>query len=191
MEIILASASPRRMQILKNAGFDFEVIVCNKEECSKSHSPSSIVQDLSYQKATTVYQTHQRDNLLVIGADTLVAYKDEILGKPEDALEAYNMLSLLSNRTHQVYTGVTLIWNKNHVHKELTFYEVTQVTLYPIDSFDLNAYIRTGDSLDKAGGYGIQGMFSKHIKSITGDYNNVVGLPIGRLYHELVKSKVL
>lgn len=118
---------------------------------------------------------------VVIGADTIVVYKDEILGKPADESEALDMLSMLADRTHQVYTGVSII--KGTAIN--TFYECTHVTFYPICREDLLQYTATGDPLDKAGAYGIQGDFSVHVKSIQGDYNNVVGLPIGRLYQEL------
>ena len=124
-------------------------------------------------------------DLTVIGADTIVVYRGEILGKPADKSEAYDMLSLLSDRTHQVYTGVSLIIRKHGKISVRTFYEKTDVTFYPIHKDDLHIYIESGDPLDKAGAYGIQGDFAIHVKEIRGDYNNVVGLPIGRLYQEL------
>ena len=129
---------------------------------------------------------HVQKDCVVIGADTIVVYRDEILGKPADKAEAYDMLSMLADRTHQVYTGVALVISKKgRVHTN-TFYESTDVTFCPISREDLHAYIETGDPLDKAGAYGIQGSFAIHVKCIHGDYNNVVGLPVSRLYQELL-----
>jgi septum formation protein len=125
---------------------------------------------------------------MVIGSDTIVVYKDEILGKPVDADDARDMLSMLADRTHQVYTGVALITIKNGQKNIHTFYECTDVTFYPISREDIDKYVESGDSFDKAGSYGIQGDFAIHIKEIHGDYNNVVGLPIGRLYQEIKDS---
>jgi len=148
--------------------------------------------ELAYQKALDVYESRIKDNpayqtedCIVIGADTIVSYRGEILGKPADNEEAFDMLSMLADRTHQVYTGVTFaghISGKQILH---TFYEKTDVTFYPVTKEDLHTYVDSGDSLDKAGAYGIQGAFAIHVKGIEGDYNNVVGLPIARLYHEL------
>lgn len=128
----------------------------------------------------------ESEDLTVIGADTIVVYRSEILGKPADEQDAYDMLSMLADRTHQVYTGVSMIIRKENVTKKRHFFEKTDVTFYPVDKQDLHAYVATGDSLDKAGAYGIQGPFAIHVKCIEGDYNNVVGLPIGRLYQELI-----
>ena len=121
----------------------------------------------------------------VIGSDTIVVYRDEILGKPVDKQEAYDMLSMLADRTHQVYTGVSLIQKKYGEKKTKPFFVQTDVTLYPIDKEDLHRYVESKDPMDKAGAYGIQGNFAIHVKEIKGDYNNVVGLPIGRVYQEL------
>jgi len=204
MKYILASASPRRRELLAQSGISFEIIPSNVEEKITKSAPHDIVMELASLKANDVYQnlvlsSHRNihinsgkdpdissaENLTVIGADTIVVYHDEILGKPADKAEAYDMLSLLANRTHQVYTGVSLIAQKEGRKLHRTFYEKTDVTFYPITKEDLHAYVESGDSLDKAGAYGIQGTFAIHVKCIHGDYNNVVGLPIGRLYQEL------
>jgi len=185
MEYILASASPRRKELLTQAGLAFEAVPSHVKEIIRKEEPSEIVMDLSLQKAEDVYRTLQPVNRTVIGADTIVVYQGEILGKPADASEAMDMLSLLAGRTHQVYTGVTLILNRGGDPTVRSFYEKTDVTFYPIDRFDLQDYIASGDPLDKAGAYGIQGPFAIHVKEIHGDYNNVVGLPIARLYQEL------
>jgi septum formation protein len=189
MKYILASASPRRRELLARTGIEFEVIPSDVDEKITKKVPSDIVMELANQKALDVYQKLNISDCTVIGSDTIVVYRDEILGKPSDEAEAYDMLSLLADRTHQVYTGVSLIINSNGTLTTRTFYEKTEVTLYPISKEDLHLYVSSGDSLDKAGAYGIQGNFSIHIKCINGDYNNVVGLPIGRLYQELKAIK--
>ncbi len=194
MRYILASASPRRKELLKQAGLSFTVLPSYAEEKITKAAPCGAVMDLAFQKARDVYlrffnskkeaETAEED-FIVIGADTIVVYQGEILGKPSDKSEAYDMLSLLADRTHQVYTGVSLMMYKDGEESHRTFYEKTDVTLYKITREDLHAYVESGDSFDKAGAYGIQGPFAIHVKEIKGDYNNVVGLPIGRLYHEL------
>lgn len=174
------------------AGFTFDVIPSAVDEKITKDIPSDVVMELAHQKALDVYESKIKDNpayqgedCIVIGADTIVSYRGEILGKPADNEEAFDMLSMLADRTHQVYTGVTFagcIRGQQILH---TFYEKTDVTFYPVTKEDLHAYVDSGDSLDKAGAYGIQGAFAIHVKGIEGDYNNVVGLPIARLYHEL------
>ena len=181
MKYILASASPRRKELLARTGLAFTVIPSAIAEVVTESDPPAIVKELARQKAMDVWKRHASIDDVVIGADTIVVYKDEILGKPADESEALDMLSMLADRTHKVYTGVSIIQGT----KINTFYECTQVTFYPIYREDLLRYIATGDPLDKAGAYGIQGDFSIHVKSIQGDYSNVVGLPVGRLYQEL------
>ena len=186
MRYILASKSPRRQELLARTGIEFEVIPSDMDEIITKEIPSDVVMELAQQKAKHVYdKLESKDNNVVIGSDTIVVYRDEILGKPIDKQDAYDMLSMLADRTHQVYTGVSLMINKNGVLIEKTFFEKTDVTFYPVYKEDLQRYVESGDPLDKAGSYGIQGDFSIHIKEIHGDYNNVVGLPIGRLYQEL------
>lgn len=183
MNYILASASPRRRELLARTGLTFSVIPSGVEETASGSDPSEIVTELSRQKALDVWKRHADSEDVVIGADTIVVYRGEILGKPADEAEAMDMLSLLADRTHQVYTGVTILQG-SRIH---SFCECTEVTFYPVDRRDLQRYIETGDPLDKAGAYGIQGDFSIHVKGIRGDYSNVVGLPLGRLYQELKK----
>ena len=186
MRYILASKSPRRQELLARTGLAFEIIPSEMEEIITKQIPSDVVMELAEQKAKHVYVSlEDKSNVTVIGSDTIVVYRDEILGKPSDKQEAYDMLSMLADRTHQVYTGVSLIVNKNGNTSVKTFFEKTDVTFYPIYKEDLRRYVESGDCMDKAGSYGIQGDFSIHIKEIHGDYNNVVGLPIGRLYQEL------
>lgn len=197
MNYILASSSPRRKELLKKTGIPFTVIPSSIEERITKTAPADIVMELASQKAQAVFESLQQSStdsevitgsskdLTVIGADTIVVYRGEILGKPADKSEAYDMLSMLSDRTHQVYTGVSLIIRKQRNTTIKTFYEKTDVTFYPVHKDDLHAYVESGDPLDKAGAYGIQGDFAIHVKEIKGDYNNVVGLPLGRLYQEL------
>lgn len=189
MRYILASASPRRKELLEKTGISFEIIPSAIEEKITKTKPSDVVMELASQKATDVYSNlnlSDTEDVTIIGADTIVVYRDEILGKPADETEAYDMLSMLSDRTHQVFTGVSFIVRKNGKSTIRTFFEKTDVTFYPIHKEDLRTYINSGDSLDKAGAYGIQGNFAIHVKEIQGDYNNVVGLPIGRVYQEIL-----
>ena len=183
--IILASGSPRRRELLAKLNIDFEVITSDADEAIDSDNPEIIVETLSERKARAVLDSIPDDNILVIGADTIVYYDGEVLGKPEDEEDARGMLSMLSDRTHQVFTGVSIISRIKGEEKIKVFSDRTDVTFYEIDKFDLADYIKTGSPMDKAGAYGIQDDFAKHVKKIDGDYNNVVGLPLSKLYQEL------
>lgn len=196
-KIILASASPRRKQLLEQIGLEFEIWKANGEEKTEYTEPSEICMDLSSSKALEVasgirtYNEEHSDiaseqDLIIIGADTIVAVENEILGKPANDEEAAVMLRKISGRVHSVYTGVTFVFmaSDKRVGKH-SFYEKTDVHVYPISEEEIKEYVDTGDPLDKAGAYGIQGSFARFIKKIDGDYNNVVGLPVGRLYREL------
>lgn len=182
IKIILASASPRRRELLAQIGLDFQVLVSEVEEKVNTDIPYLVVEQLSAQKAEAVAQKLEKEEpALVIGADTIVVCDGQILGKPRDKEEAVQMLRKLNGRSHQVYTGVTLIFRD----KTKTFYEATEVEFYSMTEEEIGAYVETLDPLDKAGAYGIQGFCARYIKGITGDYNNVVGLPVGRLYQEM------
>jgi len=183
--IILASGSPRRKELLSKLNIDFEIITSDADETIESDNPEIIVETLSERKARAVYSEIEDDSILVIGADTIVYYDGEVLGKPEDEEDARGMLCMLSDRTHQVFTGVTLLYRVNGEEKIKVLSDRTDVTFYEIDKFDLSEYIKTGSPMDKAGAYGIQDDFAKHVKKIDGDYNNVVGLPLSRLYQEM------
>ena len=139
--------------------------------------------ELSRQKAEETAAA-QTEDCIIIGADTVVARGEKIMGKPKDAADAKQMLRSIADDCHQVYTGVTLIRTGAHP-QSVTFQEKTNVCLYPISDAELDAYIASGDPMDKAGAYGIQGDFAIYVKRIVGDYYNVVGLPIGRVYQEL------
>ncbi len=186
--IILASASPRRKELLEQAGFLFSIMPSNAEEKMIEEEPNLIAENLAFQKANDIYQQLKKENkndFIVIGADTIVHYNGDILGKPEDEQEAFDMLSMLSDRTHQVYTGVCIIYRGKGSKQVEIFSERTDVTFYPLTAFEIKDYIGTGDPLDKAGAYGIQGPFAIHVREINGDYNNVVGLPIAKLYQTM------
>ncbi|MCR4684983.1 MAG: Maf family protein [Lachnospiraceae bacterium] len=183
MRIILASASPRRRDILTQAGIGFEVCASTVEEHSTKSIPFEIVEELSAQKALDVAERYPAD-VLVIGADTVVAIDAKVLGKPKDTSDAISMLRMLSGRTHQVFTGVTLRINGvSH-----TFHVRTDVCVVRLSEQEITDYINSGEPFDKAGAYAIQGLFGKHITEIHGEYNNVVGLPIAAI---LAKCKAL
>lgn len=186
--IILASASPRRKELLEQIKLSFEIRVSACEEVITKTIPYDIVMELSDQKATDI-STHlsetEKEDCIIIGADTIVAYEDQILGKPSSPENAYEMLQLLSGKIHQVYTGVTLIKYTQGKCRKNTFYEKTDVYFYPLTEEEINTYIASGNCMDKAGAYGIQCEAAAFVEKIDGDYNNVVGLPIARLLREI------
>lgn len=240
---ILASASPRRVEILGKLGFEFTTEVSEAEEKLKKDfnklTPKEKVEELSFIKAADVAEsliltkeTKEGDAYIVIGADTVVSVDGEILEKPRDKADAGRMIELIQGRSHEVYTGVTLIYIPKEVlenrgvkegnkYLELfkilenqmkeadnseetaeigniikamlsenklivrTFSEKTEVSVYPMNEAEVEGYISTLEPYDKAGGYAIQGRFSAYIEKINGDYSTVVGLPAGRLYHEI------
>ena len=189
-DIILASASPRRRELLAQIGITHRVAPSLKEEVIQGSCPVEIVQNLARQKAEDVALALQVPGKLVLGADTVVVFADQILGKPVEDEDAFRMLKSLQGNTHQVYTGVAFcVWEKAGRLVTHTFYEETKVEVYSMTEEEIRAYIKTGDCKDKAGGYGIQGAFGAYMKGIEGDYYNVVGLPIGRVYQELKKFK--
>jgi len=174
--IILASKSPRRIELLTAAGFAFSVIPATGEEVIPDNaSPREAVRALALQKAREVAAAHVSD--IVIGADTVVAIDGRILGKPRDKADAGAMLRTLSGRVHEVYTGVAVIADK----AALAFSERTEVEFYRLSEREINSYIDTGEPFDKAGAYGIQGKGMTLVRRISGDFYNVMGLPVGRL----------
>lgn len=185
-KIVLASASPRRKELLAQIGITPEIVPSTIEEKISTDVPEEAVMELSCQKAEDV-ACSQKSGTWVIGADTVVAAGGEILGKPSGHEDAFRMISLLEGKTHQVYTGVTLVYCGERGPKTRTFVEKTDVHLYPMSYEEIRAYADSKEPLDKAGAYGIQGKFAAFIKGIDGDYNNVVGLPVGRVYQELKK----
>lgn len=192
MKIILASASPRRKELLAQIGLEFDIWVSNVEEKVTSIVPCEVVEELSVQKAEGVLEAlikqdagTLKEPFMVIGADTIVACDGRILGKPKDAEDAKTMLRTLQGRAHEVYTGVTVLYVEGGDIQRRTFHEATQVHFCPMTEAEIESYVATGDPLDKAGAYGIQGLCARYISGIEGDYNNVVGLPVGRLYQEI------
>ena len=198
-QIILASQSPRRKELLEQIGLEFEICPARGEEIITKTIPEEVVMELSKQKAEEVaamvssYSENHREittpsDILVIGADTVVAYDGKILGKPKDEADAKAMLTMLSGNTHSVFTGVTLVLiDKSGRAGELVFYEKTDVKMHEMSEVEIDRYIATGEPMDKAGSYAIQGKCAIHVEKIDGDYNNVVGLPITRIYQELKK----
>ena len=178
MDIILASKSPRRREILENTKVRFSVKESQIDEIIKvNESPKETVMRLAYEKALDVASSNK--DSLVIGADTIVVINEQILGKPKNEEEAYNMIKLLSGKTHYVITGFALI--NLSLNKKVVDCEVSQVTFKELSEECIKDYINTKESLDKAGAYGIQGYGGLLVKNIQGDYFNIVGLPISKI----------
>lgn len=186
-KVILASASPRRRELLAQIGMDFKVIISKADENISEPAPEQLVMKLSNIKAMAVYEEHgiEDEATIILGADTVVAFDGKVLGKPKDTQQAKEVLSMLSDNTHQVFTGVTILYKKQGGLKSETFYDKTTVYTYPISDKEIDEYIMTGEPMDKAGSYGIQGIGAKFIKKIDGDYNNVVGLPVSKIYQKI------
>lgn len=185
MQVILGSNSPRRRELLGLLGAPFKVIVSDVEEHTDKTKPEEVVCDLSLQKALNVFEKCDEESCVIIGSDTIVALDDLILGKPKDADDAFDMLKKLQGNKHQVYTGVACIIKDGGMVKQNVFYEKTDVYMYEMTDDDIYRYIATKEPYDKAGSYAIQGIATVYIEKIEGDYNNVVGLPVARLYREL------
>ena len=186
-KVILASASPRRRELLAQIGMDFKVIVSKADENIAESNPEQLVMKLSDIKAMAVYEENgiEDETAIILGADTVVAFDGKVLGKPKNKQQAKEMLSMLSNNKHQVFTGVTILYKKRGELKRETFYDKTTVYTYPISDKEIEEYIMTGEPMDKAGSYGIQGIGAKFIEKIDGDYNNVVGLPVSKIYQKI------
>lgn len=179
-KIILASKSPRRKELLDIINIDYEIMESNCDESTVKldNSPEVYVQKLSILKASDVSK-RVKSEALIIGADTIVEYNGKFLGKPKDKQDAYNMISLLSGKSHNVYTGICVMNSKT---KEFTStFEKTEVIFREIEHNEIEKYISCNEPYDKAGSYAIQGLASCFIKGIVGDYNNVVGLPVYKL----------
>ena len=212
VRLVLASASPRRRELLSQIGLEFTVMPSTKEENAKTTEAGALVQELSRQKAVDIWEQlsggqgqnpdadqeqiseetqepnlngKRQPELLVIGADTVVCCEGKILGKPHSREAAAEMLTALQGRSHEVYTGVTLYSQSETV----TFFECTQVEFYPMTEVEISEYIDSKEPMDKAGAYGIQGRAAVFIRSIHGDYNNVVGLPVAALWQYLNSGK--
>jgi septum formation protein len=181
-EIILASASPRRREILSMLRVPFTVVVANANEDSETRDPALLVQELALRKGDAV-RARQREtgqmheNTLIIASDTVVAIDGEILGKPRDEEDARAMLRRLSGKAHKVTSGIALLTDTRAV----TAYEETEVRFSVLTEAEIDRYVKSGEPMDKAGAYAVQGLASVWIEGLTGDYFNVVGLPVHRL----------
>ena len=201
MKIILASASPRRRELLSQGGLDFLVVPSQVEEHMEGETPSQVVMSLARQKAEDVFNkmygaetghaSADTEDFVVLGADTIVVCDGKLLGKPANPKAAVDMLKLLSGRSHQVYTGVCLCAAGAEGVWQDVFYGCTTVSMYPISDAQARWYVNSGEPLDKAGAYAIQGLGAVFIKEILGDYNNVVGLPLSLVWHHLEERGLL
>ena len=188
MRYILASASPRRREILGNLGLDFTVLVADADETCDITDPGERVEFISLKKCLAARDKLVSEGMdpadtetVIIASDTLVTLDGEFLGKPRDEADAIRMMELLEGRTHTVASGIA-VWHKG---RTVTAHELTGVTFAPMNPAEILAYIATGESFGKAGGYAIQGHAARYITGIQGDYFNVVGLPVRRLYETL------
>ena len=203
--IILGSASPRRRELLEQIGLEFEIVVSDAREHYKSTRPEEIVRELALMKAEHVAKEVERRekeraeqasipgldtgeahlrNVVILGADTIVVRDGQILGKPSDEEAAFSMLKSLQGRMHQVYTGVAVLdFDGSGSLRTISHAEETKVYVHEMTDEEIRRYIAAGESMDKAGAYGVQGRFAAFIDRIEGDYYNVVGLPVAYLYH--------
>ncbi|MCI8513272.1 MAG: septum formation inhibitor Maf [Lachnospiraceae bacterium] len=186
MRLILASKSPRRRELLAQIGLPFVVRESCLTEEIKEEKPEEIVKSLAFQKAEAVAE-REEEEAVILGADTVVVLDGEILGKPKDAEDAFRMLQALQGREHTVCTGVALLRRTAGEWERVLFAEKTKVFVRPMSGEEIRAYIATGEPMDKAGAYGIQGRFAVFVEKIDGDYANVVGLPVSRVYQVLKK----
>lgn len=191
-KIILASASPRRKELLAQVGFEFDIVTSNCEELTTKTKPSEVVEELSFLKAADVAKKLDKseNRLLIIGSDTVVALGDTIMGKPKDKEDAFRMLKSLQGREHSVITGVTMIFTEpDGKEKTIIFSKETKVWFYSMNDDEIRAYIDTNEPMDKAGAYAIQGLCAAYIERIEGDYNTVVGLPVAEICRVLREYK--
>lgn len=180
--IILASASPRRRELLETAGAEFEICVADVDESiPDGTAPADAAKMTAEKKALAVAESHKND--IVIGADTIVVAGEKILGKPKDKADACAMLTMLSGNVHQVITGVCIACGD----KKITFEQVSSVKFYELTAAEIEAYVETGEPMDKAGAYGIQGRGCVLVEKIEGDYFNIVGLPVAKVMREISK----
>lgn len=179
-KLVLASQSPRRIELIRYLGLEPKIYPSGADESSREKDPALLTQRLAFLKAEEVQRQFDRETL-IIGADTVVYDGERILCKPKTEEEAYLMLSGLSGRTHAVYTGVCLLYGE----KKMGFCEKTLMHIAKMTEEEIRDYLAIGESMDKAGSYNIQGPFSRFVKGIEGDYYNVMGLPIARLYQSL------
>ena len=187
MNLVLASKSPRRKEILEKAGYDITIKVSDIDETVNESNPIDTVKAIAKKKGLDIYKKNNNLDDVILSADTIVVINNEILGKPKNIDDARMMINKLQNNSHYVYTAVYIISNQ---YEDL-FYEETKVNVDKMTKEEIEKYINTDEPYDKAGGYGIQGYFSKYILSIDGDYYNVMGLPINKVNQYLKKYNLL
>lgn len=188
--IILASASPRRKELLEQIGVVCTVMPSKKEEVITKTNPIEVVEELSFIKASDI-AGQVKEESIIIGADTIVVYKNQILGKPKDKEHAFKMIKELQGNVHQVYTGVSLIIKPEKKQEKIITCSVeTKVGICSMTDEQIYRYIDTKEPLDKAGAYAIQGKFAVYINHLDGDYYNVVGLPISKIYEMLWREGI-
>lgn len=184
--LILGSGSPRRREILASAGYEFEVITSDADENISLTVPEEMVKELSKRKAMAVYESlENKENVCVIGADTLVFMDGKPMGKPADKNQEIEFLKKMSGTSHDVITGVTVAYDVAGEMKYHSFAAVTKVNVAELNDEEIEWYLATNEWTDKAGGYAIQGYFAKFISGIEGEYNNVVGFPLAAFYREI------
>lgn len=190
--IILASASPRRRELMNQIGIACEIMPSDKEEAITEKDPEKVSLREASLKARDIAlkaaEKYPEEPCFIIGADTVVASDGCVLGKPENEADAAGMLRRLSGKIHQVYTGVCVI--RLPEKQEVSFSEKTEVEVSTLTENEIKDYLETGEPFDKAGAYGIQGYFARYVVGISGDYHNVVGLPVGRLYRECLAGEI-
>lgn len=188
--IILASGSPRRKELLELIGAEFTIITSKKEEVIIGTDPAEVVRELSKMKAEDVAES-VKGPAVILGADTVVAYNGQILGKPKDKADAIRMITSFAGDDHYVYTGVCIIKKEaDGSVKNISFSEGTRVTVYAMTAREIERYVDSGEPMDKAGAYAIQGLFAPYIKEIEGDYYNIVGFPIAGIYQRLKEEGI-
>jgi len=186
--LILGSGSPRRREILSSAGYEFEVITSDADENIDITVPEEMVKELSKRKAMAVYESlGEANEVCVIGADTLVFMDGKPMGKPADEAMETEFLKKMAGTSHDVITGVTIVYDVAGEAKSHSFAATTKVNVAKLDENEIKWYIATKEWTDKAGGYAIQGYFAKFISGIEGEYNNVVGFPLAAFYKEFSK----
>lgn len=191
--MILASQSPRHIELMREAGYDIRIIPADIDETPyDGEAPLTLVERLARAKAAAIAAEHAESNELIVAADTIVTFDDKILGKPANEDEACTMLRELSGRTHQVATGVCIVKAGDaaapHAAESLSFVDVTDVTFYELTDEQIERYVASGEPMDKAGAYGIQGVGGRMlVHDISGDFYNVVGLPIARVARAIQK----
>lgn len=191
MQVILASASPRRKELLSKIGMNFKIIVSEVDETLEENlTIEEQSKQLAYKKAKAVFEKTEGDRA-VIGSDTIVVKNNKIYGKPKNKEEAYKMINELQGSMHKVITSLCVLIQEGEIYKEYIDYDITEVFIKEMDEQEIKKWIEIGNPYDKAGGYAIQERFMIHIEKINGNYETIVGLPISKLYDILKANKII